>query len=59
MTLAFGDATGLRNAARSIASEPVSDENQHEQTYRKFVFFARCAALAVPFFVAFLLYWTT
>ncbi len=32
---------------------------EHERTYRDFVFFARIAAFAVPFFVAFLLYWTT
>jgi hypothetical protein len=31
---------------------------EHIVTYRKFVLYARCAAFAVPFFMAFILYWT-
>ena len=36
-----------------------SDFAEHRDTYRKFVKFARAAACAMPFFVAFVLYWTT
>ncbi|HWG06951.1 MAG TPA: hypothetical protein VG271_18250 [Beijerinckiaceae bacterium] len=36
-----------------------SDLVEHRDTYRKFVKFARAAACATPFFVAFVLYWTT
>lgn len=54
----------LRHEAHggSFAKQPtrvVADMGEHERTYRQFVFFARIAAFAVPFFVAFLLYWTT
>jgi hypothetical protein len=59
MALAFDHVLTPRDASRSIATEPLSDEAAHERTYRKFVFFARCAMCAVPFFVAFILYWTT
>jgi hypothetical protein len=38
-----------------------ADENlaEHQETYRKFVKLARTAACAAPFFVAFVIYWTT
>jgi hypothetical protein len=58
MALAFDDLT-LRHGSRALVAQPMSDEAEHERTYRKFVFYARCAAIAVPFFMAFLLYWTT
>jgi hypothetical protein len=60
MTLAFYDPT--RTAEASQSREPVhvlGDMGEHEKTYRDFVFFARCAAFAVPLFMAFVLYWTT
>ncbi len=61
MTLAFYDTRLTAEASQS--SEPTriltADMGEHERTYRDFVFFARIAAFAVPFFVAFLLYWTT
>ncbi|HTJ01607.1 MAG TPA: hypothetical protein VL492_02365 [Methylovirgula sp.] len=34
------------------------DTAAHIVTYRKFVMYARCAAFAVPFFMAFILYWS-
>ncbi len=40
---------------------PSADEDlaQHQATYKKFVKLARTAACAAPFFMAFVLYWTT
>lgn len=44
-------------------SEPLpavtEDMAEHIVTYRKFVTYIRIAAFAVPFFVAFILLWTT
>ena len=34
------------------------DYQEHVRTYSKFVRYARAAAIAGPFFVAFVLYWT-
>jgi hypothetical protein len=38
---------------------PESASREHEQNYRKFLVYARAAALASPFFGSFVLYWTT
>ncbi len=61
MTLAFYDTTrtGQVSQPPEALQAPSPDMVEHERTYRDFVFFARIAAFAVPFFVAFLLYWTT
>lgn len=68
MTLAFDVRTARherpRYQAEKVAAAPVPktpdpDENWHEETYRKFTKRVAIAAFAVPFFLAFLLYWTT
>ncbi|MGA3301965.1 MAG: hypothetical protein ABSC72_01595 [Methylovirgula sp.] len=61
MTLAFYDTTRTGEAAQTKQASRVlsPDMAEHIRTYRQFVFFAQIAAIAVPFFVAFLLYWTT
>lgn len=60
MALAFDDLT-TRDFSRSVVTAPSTElgSGEHERMYRKFVFFAQIAACAVPFFVAFVLYWTT
>lgn len=59
MALAHYEGTGLEAAPLYRADSALSPyETDHVRTYRKFVRLARLAACAVPFFVAFILYWT-
>jgi hypothetical protein len=46
----------MEDPLKTVTSDPADKE--HERTYMKFVKFTRAAALALPFFVAFVLYWT-
>ncbi len=55
MALAFTESAAAYEAEATLPPE----EAAHVRTYRKFVFFMRIAACAVPLFMAFLLYWTT
>jgi len=60
MALAYYDATGYDAAPLYRPDATLSeDEGAHVRTYRKFVTFARTAALGAPFLLAFVLYWTT
>jgi hypothetical protein len=60
MALAYYDAADVLSAPLYRADTALSaDESVHVRTYCKFVAFARFAACGVPFFMAFLLYWTT
>jgi hypothetical protein len=55
MALAFYEAEPTYEAEAALSP----DETEHVRTYRKFVRYMTIAACAVPFFVAFLLHWTT
>lgn len=53
----YDEAPRARNPALPLPLV-TRETAEHIVTYRKFVTYARCAAFAVPFFVAFILYWT-
>jgi hypothetical protein len=55
MALAFYETAPTTEAETTLPP----DEAAHVRTYRKFVFFMRIAACAVPLLMAFVLYWTT
>lgn len=53
----YDEAPRSRNPAEPMPLV-TEDMAEHIVTYRKFVTYARCAAFAVPLFLAFILYWT-
>jgi hypothetical protein len=55
MALAFYESMPTTEAETALPP----DEAAHVRTYRKFVFYMRIAACAVPLLMAFVLYWTT
>ncbi len=60
MAFAYYDATGLEAAPLyRLDSTLTMEESAHLRTYRRFVSFARAAALGAPLLLAFVLYWTT
>ncbi len=60
MALAVYDDTGLEAAPLYQPDTTLSpDESTHLRTYRKFVLFARIAAICSPVVLAFVLFWTT
>jgi hypothetical protein len=59
MALAYYDRATPYEASYEASPLVAQEMTEHVRTYRKFVFFMRLAAFAVPFFVAFVLYWTT
>jgi hypothetical protein len=59
MALAYYEGTGLEAPPLYRPDATLSpDESVHVRTYRKFVMFARTAAIFTPALIAFVLYWT-
>jgi hypothetical protein len=59
MALAYYEGTGLEAPPLYRPDATLSlDESVHVRTYRKFVVFARTAAIFTLALIAFVLYWT-
>jgi hypothetical protein len=59
MALAYYEGAELEPAPLYRSDASLSpDESAHVRTYRKFVMFARTAAIFTPALIAFVLYWT-